>query len=75
MADLTLTVLGSAGDCPQTYSFDPADPSTLEVADAALAAFLGRGQTALVPGKGQIKRIDPQDVPAEILIVAPMFGG
>ena len=73
--DITFKVLGPDGDRPEIYPVDPLDPSTLEVADEALAAFLARGQTALVPGVGQITEIDRESVPAEVLIVVPMVGG
>lgn len=75
MPEITFKVLGPDGDRPQAYPVDPLDPSTLEVADEALAAFLARGQTALVPGVGQITKIDRENVPAEVLIVAPLVGG
>ena len=75
MHEITFKVLGRDGDSPQSFPVDRLDPSTLEVADEALAAFLARGQTALVPGEGQITEIDREDVPAEVLIVAPMVGG
>lgn len=73
--EITFTAMNVDGDSSRTMAVDPDDPATLAAIEAEFAELMSDGRAAFVAGGGQIRNLEPDDLPREVLILAPMVGG